>query len=412
MKSKDILSRFFILALAVTLLAGCRSDNKKVKTAKKPLVNNVAIDNDLRERLVEFASKPRTKGQFAFYVYDLTADKPVYGFNEKKAIPVASCLKLLSGVAGLHLLGTRYMYSTSIYTRGKMENGTLHGDIAFKGGLDPQLNAPDLVMFAKALKREGIKKMDGRLIVDLLIKDPVKSEPHWYPWDLSFSRYGVLYKGAPKIMKELKCALRNQGISVADNQLVLDKVPQGSRCIFRFHRPIEPVIERMWKHSSNTQATSLLYTIGHRLSPHGSPTAAGMAYLRKFLREELRQTDTSLVIHDGCGLCTYNHLSPTALTAILCYGYKNKPIYEMLNRHLSISGVDGTLRSEMNDLKLRGKIHGKTGTLSHPYGISSLAGYCEGGNGHTLAFTIMDSEMSVLDARVLQDHLCRSLVAK
>ena len=38
----------------------------------------------------------------------------------------------------------------------------------------------------------------------------------------------------------------------------------------------------------------------------------------------------------------------------------------------------------------------------HPYGISSLAGYCQGGNGHLLAFS-PDSEMSVLDARgVLQ----------
>lgn len=213
-------------------------------------------------------------------------------------------------------------------------------------------------------------------------------------------------------MKELKYALRNQGISVADNQLVLGKVPQGSRCLFRFHRSIEPVIERMWKHSSNTQATSLLYTIGHRVSPHSFPPAAGVAYLRKFLREDLGQTDKGLVIHDGCGLCTYNHLSPAALTAILRFGYSDKSIYQLLLRHLSISGVDGTLRSEMNDSKLRGKIHGKTGTLSHPYGISSLAGYCEGGNGHALAFAIMDSEMSVLDARVLQDHLCRALVEK
>ena len=84
----------------------------------------------------------------------------------------------------------------------------------------------------------------------------------------------------------------------------------------------------------------------------------------------------------------------------------------MLNKHLSISGVDGTLRRELNDSKLRGKIHAKTGTLSHPYGISSLAGYCDGGNGHTLAFSIVNTEMSVLDARVLQDRLCRNLVEK
>ena len=103
-------------------------------------------------------------------------------------------------------------------------------------------------------------------------------------------------------------------------------------------------------------------------------------------------------------------MSPLALTAILRYGYNDKSIYRLLNRQLAISGVDGTLRSELSDPKLRGKIHGKTGTLSHPYGISSLAGYCQGSNGHTLAFAIVDSEMSVLDAHVLQRDLCRVLV--
>ena len=81
-------------------------------------------------------------------------------------------------------------------------------------------------------------------------------------------------------------------------------------------------------------------------------------------------------------------------------------------RELSISGVDGTLRGPPNSPKLRGLVHGKTGTLSHPYGISSLAGYCKGGNGHLLAFSIVDSEMSVLDARVLQKRLCEALVDK
>ena len=38
--------------------------------------------------------------------------------------------------------------------------------------------------------------------------------------------------------------------------------------------------------------------------------------------------------------------------------------------------------------------------------------YCKGENGHLLAFSIVDSEMSVLDARVLQKRLCEALVNK
>ncbi|MBF1081254.1 MAG: D-alanyl-D-alanine carboxypeptidase, partial [Prevotellaceae bacterium] len=58
---------------------------------------------------------------------------------------------------------------------------------------------------------------------------------------------------------------------------------------------------------------------------------------------------------------------------------------------------------------MRGRIHGKTGTLSHPYGISSLAGYCRGNDGHELAFVLLNSDMSVLDAHVLQRNLCKAL---
>ena len=187
-------------------------------------------------------------------------------------------------------------------------------------------------------------------------------------------------------------------------------MPKGSKCMHITRRYIDDVVKRMWKNSSNTQATAMLYTIGKTVNPQGDPVASGVEYLREFIADSLSLDSPSLCVHDGCGLCTHNCLSPIALTTILRYGYHNKSIRESLNRNLSIAGVDGTLVREMGGPKLRGKIRAKTGTLSHPYGISSLAGFCEGANGHTLAFAIMDSEMSVLDARVLQRKLCEALV--
>jgi D-alanyl-D-alanine carboxypeptidase/D-alanyl-D-alanine-endopeptidase (penicillin-binding protein 4) len=83
----------------------------------------------------------------------------------------------------------------------------------------------------------------------------------------------------------------------------------------------------MWKNSSNTQATSLLYAIGHRVNPKGEPTKAGVMYLKKILHEEIGIKDPAIVIHDGCGLCTHNHMSPKSLVLILSYGYKHKDIY-------------------------------------------------------------------------------------
>ena len=173
----------------------------------------------------------------------------------------------------------------------------------------------------------------------------------------------------------------------------------------------------MWKNSSNTKATSLLYTLGNAVKPNNNGSAdalasAGVGYIRAFMRDSLHLTDTALVVHDGCGLCTNNHLSPKSLVAVLKFGYHHKPIHEQLMRNLSISGVDGTLHRLLYDPRLKGQIHGKTGTLSHPYGISSLAGYCKGANGHDLCFAFLNSEMSVLDAHVLQRKLCLVLVGE
>ena len=398
----------FIVAITSVACGGKKeTSNKNVAATKKSL----SVDTLLRQRLSKFASARRPQGNFGLYVYDLNADKLVFADHENLSQPIASNTKLLSGVAALHKLGTRYKYTTSLYTRGDIKGDLLHGDVIFKASLDPLLLPEDLTMFAKALRRKGITKFDGRLIFDLILHEKVKAEEHWYPWDLAFSHYGLLYKGEDKVQKALKQAFKAQGIAVADSQLASAQTPRSAHCIFRFYRSIDRVTRRMWKNSSNTQATSLLYTLGHAVQPSNPDLAtAGTNYLREFLRTDLGQRDTSLVIHDGCGLCTQNRLSPKALGAILIYGYQHKDIYKQLMENLSISGVDGTLYNLVSDPRTRGRIHGKTGTLSHPYGISSLAGYCRGADGHELAFVLLNSEMSVLDAHVLQRNLCKALI--
>lgn len=401
-----------IIFLAIfSFITSCGAQGNDTSSEAKQAAKDLPVDTALQQRLKDFATRPRPNGKFAFHVYDLTADKPVYGCNDSLALPSASCMKLLTGVAGLHLLGTNYYYKTAILTRGKKDgNGTLQGDLAFKGSLDPQLMPVDLNDFSRFLHQEGIRRISGKLYIDLTIKEPVKSEKHWYPWDLTFSKYGLFYKGEKRVLTALKASLRAQGIAIADSQVVTARLPKGFQCRHIFKRSIDDVIKRMWKNSSNTQATALLYTIGHRANPHAFPVDAGVAYLRKFLTQDLQQNGKGLCIHDGCGLCTHNRLSPVALTAVLRYGYANGAIRSSLERNLSHAGIDGTLAREMTGQKLRGKVRAKTGTLSHPYGISSLAGFCEGPNGHTLAFAIMDSEMSVLDARVLQRKFCEAMV--
>lgn len=439
MKRDFLFLLFIILGLSLESCGGCSHDEKKETSAVKAKTD-IPVDTALRSRLKEFVAKPRVQGRFGLYVYDLTADKPVFAEDADHAQPVASNMKLLSGVAALQRLGADYKYRTSLYTRGAVVGDTLRGDIAIMAGLDPLLKAEDMRMFSRELRRIGIRHIQGNCYLDLTLGEKVKAEEHWYPWDLSFSHYGILFKGPEAITKAVRNALTNSGVSFVrntgessasfrngNNRIVIasssslssGNLPiakkNGWRCRFRFYRSVDRVTKLMWKNSSNTQATSLLYTLGSVVNPNTDGSAdslasAGVAYLRAFLRDSLNQGDSALVVHDGCGLCTYNHLSPRALVAILAYGYQHKPIYRQLMQNLSISGVDGTLRRLLSDYRLRGRIHAKTGTLSHPFGISSLAGYCKGKDGHDLCFALLCSEMSVLDAHVLQRKLCLELV--
>ena len=405
-------------ALCMATVA-CGDKDKKPNSSKSAKHAPVAIvDTALQSRLKAFCSQPRVQGKFGLYVYDLTAEKPVSAENIDHAQPVASCTKLLAGVAALNKLGANYSYRTTLYTRGNVVKDTLQGDIMLMAGLDPLLNAQDMTLFARHLRRMGVRYVNGRCFLNLKLKEKVKAEQHWFPWDLSFSKYGILFKGPEAVEKAMKTALATTGIKVKDG--FEQSVPMRDnankwRGRFRLTRPVSAVTKLMWKNSSNTKATSLLYTLGNAVKPSNNGSAdaiasAGVGYIRAFMRDSLHLNDTALVVHDGCGLCTHNHLSPKALVAVLHFGYHHKAIYKQLMRNLSISGVDGTLHRLLYDPRLKGRIHGKTGTLSHPYGISSLAGYCKGANGHDLCFAFLNSEMSVLDAHVLQRKLCLVLV--
>lgn len=89
-------------------------------------------------------------------------------FEHKGETPMrpASNLKLLTGAAALHTLGEDYRFSTTLYIDGEIMGTTLVGDIYLKGGGDPTLLPADIVEFAKVLKRQGIRKVNGHIYGD------------------------------------------------------------------------------------------------------------------------------------------------------------------------------------------------------------------------------------------------------
>ena len=118
-------------------------------------------------------------------------------------------------------------------------------------------------------------------------------------------------------------------------------------------------------------------------------------------------------IHDGCGLCPDDRLSPRLLVAMLRYAHAHPYIYKEVYEALPLSGTDGTLHDRLRQPNVCGLIKAKTGTLTREAGISTLAGYYTSPTDkHLIAFAVMNNECPVMDGRWWQDRFCQRALLK
>jgi D-alanyl-D-alanine carboxypeptidase/D-alanyl-D-alanine-endopeptidase (penicillin-binding protein 4) len=80
------------------------------------------------------------------------------------------------------------------------------------------------------------------------------------------------------------------------------------------------------------------------------------------------------LIKNGSGMGNTNRISTLQIAQLLSHVWKQKTYLPEYLNALSVSGIDGTLKSRFKKSPLKGLVRGKTGTLND-YGISALAGY-------------------------------------
>jgi D-alanyl-D-alanine carboxypeptidase/D-alanyl-D-alanine-endopeptidase (penicillin-binding protein 4) len=100
-------------------------------------------------------------------------------------------------------------------------------------------------------------------------------------------------------------------------------------------------------------------------------TGSGLSYKTQFSPRQIVS-----VVRAASGLVTYDGGDPVHAAACA----------EAWKTSLAVGGVDGTLRRRFRTSDLRGRIHGKTGTLST---VIALSGLLEGPDGRTLAFALV-----------------------
>jgi D-alanyl-D-alanine carboxypeptidase/D-alanyl-D-alanine-endopeptidase (penicillin-binding protein 4) len=111
---------------------------------------------------------------------------------------------------------------------------------------------------------------------------------------------------------------------------------------------------------------------------------------------------------DGSGLSRHDLVTPRALVALLAYAQK-QPWFPAFYASLPVAGVDGTLNERMKNSGIAGRIHAKTGSVTH---VRTLSGFAETPGGRRLIFSILSNNQVGKSHEVhdTMDALCVAMI--
>ncbi|WP_289751397.1 D-alanyl-D-alanine carboxypeptidase/D-alanyl-D-alanine-endopeptidase [uncultured Bacteroides sp.] len=115
-------------------------------------------------------------------VYDLTAGKPLYGYQADKLSRPASTMKLLTTITALARPEADEPFRTEVWYQGTIERDTLQGDMYVIGGFDPEFDEEALDSLVAAVARFPFSVIRGKVYGDVSMKDSLYWGSGWL-WD-------------------------------------------------------------------------------------------------------------------------------------------------------------------------------------------------------------------------------------
>ena len=183
--------------------------------------------------------------------------------------------------------------------------------------------------------------------------------------------------------------------------------PVMARDISVVSHGLPSIIKEALKESNNLYAEAMFLQTGRIQYPKGIRFKDAAKFLQNFVSRKFGMFSASFNIVDGCGLSMYDLCSPQFMVDMLSLIYKNNELYSIMYKSLPISGVDGTLKTRLNNKTTLNKVHAKTGSVT---GSCTLAGYIHTADGRDLAFCIMnEGAVKMVPSRNVQDKICTVL---
>jgi D-alanyl-D-alanine carboxypeptidase/D-alanyl-D-alanine-endopeptidase (penicillin-binding protein 4) len=219
----------------------------------------------------------------------------------------------------------------------------------------------------------------------------------------------------------LRSALEDRGITVEGRAVARHEFPDqvadltgrapvapatGVELAYRISAPLVEDLRITDKVSQNLHAELALRAVARARRNIGS-FEAGLEELKSFLGE-VGVAPEQYNIHDGSGLARLNLVTPSAVIALLRYMH-DSPNAETWMSLLPVGGEDGTISTRFVGTPAAGRVHAKTGSLSH---VSALSGYIQRANGKWVVFSILVNNYNTPTAEVrgAMDRICNLIV--
>jgi len=131
------------------------------------------------QNLQTFLNDPALRhAQISFELRDLATGKTVASHNAQTACTPASVTKSITTAAALETLGADFRFETKLAADGEIDkDGALQGNLYIIGGGDPTLgsryfsNSDFVPAWIEAIRKAGIKKINGSVLVDTKLYD-------------------------------------------------------------------------------------------------------------------------------------------------------------------------------------------------------------------------------------------------
>lgn len=329
-------------------------------------------------------------------LWDAASGRAIERYDDTLALVPASTTKVVTTFALLKNLKPDYTLETEVW--GDLQNGTVEGDLTFKGGGDPFLTSERIWMLAHALRRAGVERVRGGIRLDQSAFDPQKEPQGWEnttvdtlppveALSVNFNRddNGRIVADPDRLAKRtLQEVLQEAGIVFegrpeAPSVVGSTKKTEPRKLLTWPSLPLRALVQDINKWSNNFMVEMLVRKFGEGSWPRG------VRRVQDFYTATFGLPPEAIQITDGSGLSKDNRLSARTLAIVLRAAYHDFEVGPEFVSSLKIIGGE-PWKLKIKDPNLSRRIRVKSGHLDR---VDSLCGYLQMPDGQVRVFAIL-----------------------